>query len=148
MKTINNTAIKKVLSIMSFVGVLLLASLSASASDTLQTASGIKYVILHEGSGAHASTKQTVKVVYCRKSSNGRVVESNELSKKPFKFKVDEHKVIDGINEVVKEMNEGEKLYCIIPPELGHGKHGKTRDDKSIAPNSTLYYYIEVVDIK
>lgn len=139
---------KKLLSISSILGCLLFASLTASASDTLQTAHGVKYVVLHEGNGVHPSSKQTVKVVYCRKNSTGRIVESNELSKKPFKFKVDEHKVIDGFNEVVKEMTEGEKLYCIIPPELGHGKHGKTRDDKSIEPNSTLYYYIEVVDIK
>ena len=137
----------KLLSICLFLGSILFATTPASANDTLLTASGIKYIRLHEGNGLHPTTHQTVKVVYCRKSATGRIVESNELGK-PFKFRVDKPKVISGFNEVVKEMSEGEKLYCIIPPELGHGKTGKKRDDTSIEPNSTLYYYIEVLDIK
>jgi FKBP-type peptidyl-prolyl cis-trans isomerase len=118
--------------------------ISASASDTLVTASGIKYVRIKEGDGIHPLPGQSVKVIYSRKSSTGRVVESNEGSK-PFKFQVDNHEVIPGWDQAVKLMSKGEKWYCIIPSELGYGKKGV---EGVIAPNATLYFYIEIVDIK
>ena len=119
-------------------------SLSASASDTLVTASGLKYVRVKEGNGIHPQAGQSVKVIYSRKSSTGRVVESNEGSK-PFKFQVDNHEVIPGWDEAVKLMSKGEKWYCVIPSELAYGKKGV---EGVIAPNATLYFYIEVVDVK
>lgn len=122
----------------------LLISLSVSASDTLVTAGGIKYVRIKEGDGIHPLPGQSVKVIYSRKSSTGRVVESNEGGK-PLKFQVDAHEVIPGWEEAVKLMSKGEKWYCIIPSELGYGKKGV---EGVIAPNATLYFYIEVVDIK
>lgn len=121
-----------------------LINLSASAADTLTTSSGIKYVRLKEGDNIHPKAGQTVKVIYSRKSVTGRVVESNEGGK-PFKFQVDNHEVIPGWDEAVKLMSKGEKWYCIIPSELGYGKKGI---EGVVAPNSTLYFLIEVVDIK
>jgi len=119
-------------------------SLAASASDTLVTASGIKYIRIKEGDGVHPQPGQSVKVIYSRKSSTGRVVESNEGAK-PFKFQVNNKEVIPGWDEAVKLMSKGEKWYCIIPSELGYGKKGV---EGLIAPNATLYFFIEVVDIK
>lgn len=118
--------------------------MSAFASDTLVTASGIKYVRIKEGDGIHPLPGQTVKMIYSRKSSTGRVVESNEGGK-PLKFVVDNHEVIPGWEEAAKLMSKGEKWYCIIPSEMGYGKKGV---EGLIAPNATLYFYIEVVDIK
>ena len=118
--------------------------LSASASDTLLTSGGIKYVRMKEGDGVHPKSGQSAKVIYSRKSSTGRVVESNEGGK-PFKFQVDNKEVIPGWDEAVKLMSKGEKWYCIIPSELGYGKKGV---EGLIAPNATLYFFIEVVDIK
>lgn len=134
---------RKILSTVS-IGILLFLSVSAFASDTLTTASGIKYVRVKEGDGIHPTNGQFVKVIYSRKSATGRVVESNEGAK-PFKFQVGNHEVIPGWDEAVKLMSKGEKWYCIIPSELGYGKKGV---EGVIAPNSTLYFYIEVVDIK
>lgn len=119
-------------------------SMSASATDTLVTASGIKYVRIKEGDGIHPLPGQTVKVFYSRKSTTGRIVETNEGGK-PLKFIVDNHDVIPGWEEAVKLMSKGEKWYCIIPSELGYGKKGV---EGVIAPNATLYFYIEIVDIK
>jgi peptidylprolyl isomerase len=119
-------------------------SIAVQAADTLTTASGIKYVRLKEGDGIHPKPGQSVKVFYSRKSSTGRVVESNEGSK-AFKFKVSNHEVIPGWDQAVLLMSKGEKWYCIIPSELGYGKKGV---EGMVAPNSTLYFIIEVVDIK
>lgn len=119
-------------------------SMAAFASDTLVTANGIKYVRIKEGDGIHPKPGQSVKVIYSRKSSTGRVVESNEGGK-PFKFQVDNKEVIPGWDEAVKLMSKGEKWYCIIPSELGYGKKGV---EGLIAPNATLYFFIEIVDVK
>lgn len=140
----NLQTMKKILSIIFCTGALLLTGITASANDTLTTASGIKYVRIKAGDGIHPVSGQTVKVIYSRQSSTGRVVETNQGGK-PFKFQVDNHEVIPGWDEVVKQMSKGEKWYCIIPPELGYGKKGV---EGLIAPNSTLYFYIEIVDIK
>ena len=126
-----------------FIAGFLLSILTASASDTLTTSSGIKYVQLSEGNGLHPTTNQKVKIIYSRKSSTGEIVESNELSK-PLEFIVDGHKVIPGVEEMVKYMSMGEEVYCIIPAELGFGEKGVKGH---VDPNSSLYLYIQIIDI-
>jgi len=123
---------------------LLMTSFAASASDTLTTEHGIKYVQLSEGSGAHPTTNQKVKIVYSLKSSTGEIIESNELSK-PFEFRLGKDKVIPGLDEIVKEMNQGEELYCIIPAALAHGEKGVKGH---LNPNTSLYLYIQIIDIE
>ncbi len=135
---------KKLLPTSILCAICFLISFYASAADTLTTSSGIKYVRMKEGDGIHPKAGQTVKVFYSRKSSTGRVVETNEGGK-PFKFQIDNHEVIPGWDEAVKLMSKGEKWYCIIPSELGYGKRGI---EGVVAPNSTLYFLIEVVDVK
>jgi FKBP-type peptidyl-prolyl cis-trans isomerase len=127
------------------IGFLLLATISASANgDTLTTASGIKYVQITQGNGVHPIKNQKVKIIYSRKLATGEVVESNELSK-PFEYTVDKTKVIPGIDEIIKQMSEGEELYCVIPPALAHGEKGVKG---SVDPNVTFYLYIRIIDIK
>ncbi len=135
---------KKFLLPILFTGVIILTAFNASAADTLTTANGIKYVSLKPGNGVHPVSMQTVKFVYARRSETGRLVESNELGK-PISFKVDKNNFIDGLDEIVKHMSEGEKFYCIIPPHLGHGKKGV---DGHIPPDATLYYYIEILAVE
>ena len=119
----------------------LLINVRASAADTLTTASGIKYVVLKAGDGKHPVSGQTVKVYYSRMSRPGKVVETNE-GDTPFKFAIDKQEVIPGWDEVVKLMSKGEKIYCVIPSNLGYGKKGV---EGVIPPNATLYFLIEVI---
>lgn len=115
-----------------------------ASGDTLITESGIKYIQISEGTGQRPVANQKVKIVYSRKTSTGQIVESNELSK-PFEFRLDQHKVIPGLEEIVKHMTKGEELYCIIPPSLAHGEEGVKG---YIDPNATLYLYIQIIDIE
>lgn len=69
---------------------------------------------------------------------------SHDLSK-PFEFRVDQRKVISGIDEIVKLMTKGEEVYCIIPAKLGHGEKGVKGH---IDSNSILYIYLQIIDIK
>lgn len=127
-----------------FLAGFLLSILTASANDTLTTASGLKYIQISKGDSIHPVSNQKVKIVYTRKSSSGQVLESNELSK-PFEFRVDKNKVIVGLDEIVKKMSKGEEVYCIIPPSLAYGEKGVKG---SVDPNSMLYLYIQIIDIE
>ncbi|MBC7450830.1 MAG: FKBP-type peptidyl-prolyl cis-trans isomerase [Cytophagales bacterium] len=131
--------------------VTLLASYTASASDTITTQSGLKYVRLKEGNGIHPKSGQTAKVIYSRKSSTGRVVESNE-GHAPFKFVIDAKEVIPGWDEAVKLMSKGEKGILIVPPSLAYKDKGVKDPNNEgvyiIPPNATLHFVIELVDFK
>ncbi len=122
----------------------LFIGMNALAADTLTTSSGIKYVILKKGDGVLAKSGQSVKVFYSRMSKAGKVVETN-AGGKSFKFQIDNKEVILGWEEVAKLMSKGEKCYCIIPSELGYGKRGV---EGAVLPNETLYFMIEIVDVK
>lgn len=135
---------KTLLSIILFTaGLLLINTSSMAAADTLVTASGIKYIQLHQGVGEPPVSNQKVKIVYSLKSADGYIIESNELSK-PLEFTLDQHKVISGIEDIVKYMTKGEELFCIISPYLAHGEKGKG----PISPYATLCVYIQIIDIE
>lgn len=61
-------------------------------------------------------------------------------------FSVGGSAVIEGINEMVKEMGIGEKVQAIIPPSLAFGEKGVCLDDGNclIKPNSSLVYDISL----
>jgi FKBP-type peptidyl-prolyl cis-trans isomerase len=133
-----------------FVSILLTFSAKAS-HDTITTESGLKYIRLKEGNGVHPASGHTVKVTYSRKTSNGRIVESNE-GHAPFKFVLDNHEVISGWDEAIKLMSKGEKIMLIVPPSLGYNDKGVKDPNHEgayiIPPNATLYFVIELVDFK
>lgn len=60
-------------------------------------------------------------------------------------FEVGGNAVIDGINEMVKEMGVGQKVQAIIPPELAFGDKGiclESTGECLVKPKSTLVYDI------
>jgi FKBP-type peptidyl-prolyl cis-trans isomerase len=59
-------------------------------------------------------------------------------------FSLGGNAVIEGINEMVKEMGVGQKVQAIVPPSLAFGEKGICVDDGTclIKPNSTLVYDI------
>jgi FKBP-type peptidyl-prolyl cis-trans isomerase len=59
-------------------------------------------------------------------------------------FEVGGNAVIDGINEMVKQMEVGQKVQAIIPPELAFGDKGICLETGEclVKPKSTLVYDI------
>jgi peptidylprolyl isomerase len=113
----------------------------SSWPDTEQTRSGIRYIVLQEGSGRKSPKDgDPVSAHYTGSLLNGTVFDTSEGGD-PLEFKIGQ--VIAGWNEMLMDMKKGEIRLAIIPPELGYGARGYPG---IIPPNSFLVFEIELVD--
>jgi FKBP-type peptidyl-prolyl cis-trans isomerase len=119
--------------------------------DTTITASGLKYVVIEPGFGEKPKSGQTVKVFYTGKFMNGKEFENN-LKDDPFRITLGVQQVIQGWEEGILLMHEGEKGTLIIPSRLAYGHQG-IKDPSNegaylVPPDTPVIYDIELVDVK
>lgn len=108
----------------------------------IKTPSGLKYVVLKEGSGDKSPKYgQNVTVHYQGTFLNGKIFDSSILRGEPATFKIGQ--VIEGWNEALQTMKKGEKRTLIIPYQLGYGIHGYPG---VIPPKTTLIFDVELLD--
>src|SRR6266480_8112976 len=101
------------------------------------TSSGLQYEDLAEGTGAVATSGQTVDVHYTGWLKDGTEFDSSKDRGKPFSFSLGAGRVIKGWDEGVAGMKEGGKRKLVIPPELGYGKRGA---GNTIPPDAELTF--------
>lgn len=110
--------------------------------NAVETKSGLRYIVLNEGSGDSSPVKGTkVTVHYVGTLLNGKEFDSSIKRGEPAEFAVGQ--VIEGWNEALKSMKKGEKRTLIIPPALGYGERGHPG---VIPPNSFLIFDVELID--
>jgi FKBP-type peptidyl-prolyl cis-trans isomerase len=114
-------------------------------SDTITTASGLKYIITQKGpvGGAKPAKGARIKVHYTGRLTDGKVFDSSVERGQPFEFTVGAGQVIAGWDEALLDMTKGEKRTLIIPPKLGYGDRGAAG---VIPPNATLIFDVEMID--
>jgi len=117
---------------------------SQGSENVITTDSGLKYIVLQEGSGAAPQTGQTVVVHYTGTLENGKKFDSSRDRNRPFQFKLGVGQVIKGWDEGVAKMTVGSRYKLIIPPELGYGSRGA---GGVIPPNATLIFDVELLRI-
>lgn len=110
-----------------------------------KTNTGLRYVILREGTGAQPKPGSKVAVVYVGKLLNGKVFNEMLDREKPFVFRVRRGEVIEGWEQTLQQMRVGEKRLVIIPGELAYGTRGRAPD---IPRNATLVFELELLEIK
>ena len=103
--------------------------------------SGLQYRIITEGSGAKPSMADNVDVIYHGTLIDGTVFDSSRDRQDTATFPVGG--VVRGFSEALTLMSEGSTWEVYIPAELGYGE----RPQRSIKPNSTLIFEIELVKI-
>lgn len=108
------------------------------------TDSGLKIEDTVEGSGAEATTGQTVSVHYTGWLENGSKFDSSKDRNDPFRFRLGAGQVIRGWDEGVQGMKVGGTRKLTIPPQLGYGARGA---GGVIPPNATLIFEVELLDI-
>lgn len=108
------------------------------------TASGLKYQVLKQGTGA-ASPKatDTVKVHYHGTLLNGTVFDSSVQRGEAISFPLNQ--VIAGWTEGLQLMKVGDKFKFEIPANLAYGERSPS---PLIPPNSTLVFEVELLGIE
>jgi peptidylprolyl isomerase len=108
------------------------------------TSSGLRYVILEEGSGDKADSNDIVTVHYSGYLENGDKFDSSVERDEPITFSLGIGQVIPGWEEGISLLSPGAKAKFFIPPHLAYGE----RDMGLIPPNSTLVFDVELIDVK
>ena len=101
------------------------------------TASGLQYTIVAEGAGDKIEPRDTVWVNYKGTLLDGTVFDENDSTM----FVA--NRVIKGWTEGLGLLGEGGKATLYIPADLAYGERG----NRSIAPNSTLIFDVEVLKV-
>ena len=123
----------------------IIRKINADYPNTLQTPSGIRYIILREGSGNKPARGRNVSVHYTGRLLDGFVFDDSILSGAPIEFNAGTGRVIAGWDETVMDMRVGEKRLVIIPPELAYGD---MEIDGVIPANSFLIFEMELVSVR
>jgi peptidylprolyl isomerase len=117
-----------------------------SSGQEVTTASGLKYTDIVEGQGASPKLGQTVSVQYTGTLQDGTKFDSSyDHGGKPYSFQIGRGMVIKGWDEGLMTMKVGGKRKLIIPPALGYGATGQP---PKIPGNSTLFFDVELTDVK
>lgn len=114
-------------------------SLLQPPPNALRTASGLAFLVLREGKGTvHPRRNGTVTVHYEGWTTDGNRFDSSVERGRPATFPLD--RVIEGWQEAVPLMVEGEKTRFWIPADLAYG-------DKPGRPQGMLVFDIELLSI-
>jgi FKBP-type peptidyl-prolyl cis-trans isomerase len=121
---------------------------ATAAPEILTTSNGkIKYAIVQPAKEKSLpQTGDIVAIEYTGYLTNGQIFDATHAvgKKNALAFALGGNAVIDGINEVVREMGVGEKVQAIIPSDFAFGDKGICIESGEclIPPKSTLVYDI------
>lgn len=104
------------------------------------TASGLKYKIEDQGSGAKIKAADQVKVHYYGCLTNGTMFDNSYQRGEMYPYPAGVGQMIPGFDEGVMLLNRGGKILMFIPSKLGYGEQAAGQ----IPPNSELVFFVEV----
>jgi FKBP-type peptidyl-prolyl cis-trans isomerase len=104
------------------------------------------------GTGTEATNGRTLSVHYtlwlydpAGANGKGRQIQSSRSGGAPYSFVLGARQVIDGWDRGVPGMRVGGQRRLVLPPELAYGTAGSPPD---IAPNSTLVFEVELLNVQ
>jgi FKBP-type peptidyl-prolyl cis-trans isomerase len=107
-----------------------------------ETASGLQYKVIEEGTGKSPASSDVVVCDYEGKLINGDIFDSSYERGEPAEFALDQ--VIPGWTEGLQLMKEGATYVFYIPPDLAYGERGP----QAIGPNQTLIFKVKLLEVK
>jgi len=122
-----------------------LAYVEKNWPEARKTNTGIRYIVLREGTGAKPKPGDKVAVLYVGRLLDGKIFDQTQDAGHPFVFRVRRDQVIEGWDQVLQLMKVGEKRLVIIPPELAYGTRGQP---PKIGRNATLVFEVELMEIR
>lgn len=122
-----------------------LALIASKWPNAAVSASGLRSVVLKQGTGAKPAAGKTVSVNYKGMFLDGKVFDASENHGGPIEFQAGAGRIIPGWEEAVLDMKIGEKRLVVIPPELAYGERGA---GGVIPGNAFLVFEMELVKVK
>jgi FKBP-type peptidyl-prolyl cis-trans isomerase len=117
-----------------------------AAPQIFNTESGIKYAVLKDAKGTVPRSGDIVAIEYTGYLTTGSIFDATHAEGKNnvLLFNLGGNAVIPGINEMVENMSVGQKVQCIIPPNLAFGEKGICVEGGEclVKPGATLVYDI------
>ena len=111
-------------------------------ANATTTSSGLKYIVLDEGTGNKPVATSNVKVHYTGMFLDGKIFDSSVQRGETIDFGLNQ--VIKGWTEGVQLMKEGAKYKFYIPSNLAYGERGA---GGVIPPNTDLIFEVELIKI-
>lgn len=112
-------------------------------SQLKSTPSGLKYMVLEEGSGPEIETNDQVKVHYYGALTNGKMFDNSYGRGQAYDVKLGMGQVIQGWDEGIPLLKGGDKAVLFIPASLAYGKQA----NGEIPADSELIFYVEIVKV-
>ena len=121
-----------------------IAAYKAGSANLQKTASGLKYMILEEGTGPQAAPGKVVSVHYYGSLLDGTMFDNSFDRGQPIEFLLGRGQVIPGWDEGLALLKEGAKAIFFIPSQLAYGD----RETGKIPANSELVFYVDLMKVK
>lgn len=127
------------------------ASVDTSTKPVVETSGGkppaeLGTTDIVEGDGPTAEPGSAVTVQYVGVDfETGEQFDASWDRGQPFPFQLGAGMVIPGWDQGIEGMKVGGRRELVIPPELAYGKQGFPPD---IAPNATLVFVVDLVDVQ
>ena len=115
---------------------------NAKRDEVTVTESGLQYRVMTAGSGKSPAATDQVTTHYHGKLLDGTVFDSSVERNSPATFPV--NGVIQGWQEALPMMKEGDKWELFIPFNLAYGENGA---GGSIPPFATLIFEVELITV-
>ena len=120
------------------------AALAQEVIGFEKTESGLYYQITHHGNGKQAIAGKPVSVHYTGMLLDKTVFDSSRRRNEPLRFTVGVGQVIEGWDEGILLLHEGDKARLVIPSDLAYGARGA---GGVIPPNAPLIFDVELVSV-
>jgi FKBP-type peptidyl-prolyl cis-trans isomerase len=98
----------------------------------------------NEGTGNLPSEGDTVVLHYIGYFDNGSQFDNSYERNEPLEFEISNNYMLTAFANSIATFKQGQKGYIRIPPELAYGD----KPAGNIPPNSTLTYFVEIIEIK
>lgn len=109
-----------------------------------ESASGLWYVIIKEGSGEHFKDNDRIIMNYECSLLDGTTCYSSKILG-PKEVVLGKSEIESGLNEGLRLLKPGGEAAFILPPFLAYGLTG---DSKAVPPRATIVYEIKVLSNK
>jgi cyclophilin family peptidyl-prolyl cis-trans isomerase len=122
----------------------MIKSILEKEKDAKKYDSGLKIYTIKKGEGKQPKKGDKVTIHYTGYLKDGTMFDSSVKRNRPFKTEIGVGRVIQGWDEGVTQLKEGEKALLFIPSYMAYGERGA---GGVIPPNSDLIFEVELIKV-